>query len=395
MGEQILLGNSSFNSTLNETETENTTSGTTAGNSSLENYDEIRLMLWKICPPILIVFGTTGNILTILVNMRMKKITSTSLYLITLAVSDTTILFCGPLRNWVSYVWDKDIRAFSDAACRIQLYVTYASVHFSSWLLVAVTVERTISVVVPHKVKLSCTRRNAGLTIIALFIFTFGVDAVMPVIQGLEGYGGLKCAPTTEAFKKFRDDVWQWIDLCMAFAVPFVILVTGNTIMIVRLCISRRKRVTMGEYSVPNGASSSRKDITIYLLMIALCCVFLLTMTPVTVYQIYVPYRMKELLALKKTDSVRAWKEYKLFLLQHTIVNLVTYVNAAMNFVLYVFTGTKFRTELFRLFCFFNRSLGRVYVKGNIPKKTSTEVKTKTTSISTTPSSKECISKII
>ncbi|XP_060595662.1 growth hormone secretagogue receptor type 1-like [Ruditapes philippinarum] len=389
-----MFGNDSIGDMLNESKTENTTSSPAKEDSSSVYYEDINVMLWKIVPPILIIFGTTGNTLTILVNLRMKKITSTSLYLITLAISDTTILLCGPLRNWITYMWGKDIRKLSDGACRTQLYLTYASVHFSSWLLVAVTIERTISVVIPHKVKLSCTRKNAGITILAIFVFTFGVDAVIPVIQGLEGFGNKACAPTTAAYLKFRDDVWQWIDLCMAFAVPFFFLVTGNSIMIVTLCNSRRKRIAMSEFSIPGGNTTSRKDISIYVLMIALCCIFLLTMTPVVVYQIYSPYRLEELRALKKIDPVRAWEEYYLFLLQHTIVNLVTYVNAAMNFVLYVFTGTKFRTELTRLFCC-NRTNGRVYMAGKTPKKTSEEIKTKTTSVSTTSSSKECMSKLI
>ncbi|XP_045160176.2 C-C chemokine receptor type 5-like [Mercenaria mercenaria] len=381
--------NSSLSLILNTTGSGNIVNSASTQPRPIGYYGEIRELLWKIVPPILILCGTTGNTLTIIVTMRMKKLSSTAVYLLILAVSDTTILLCGPLRNWISFAWGKDIRRLSDAACKVQLYLTYASLHFSSWLLVAVTMERTISVVFPHKVKVNCTRRNACLIILALFVFTFGVDAVVPATQSLKGYGGKSCAPTTEAYLNFRDDVWQWIDFCMAFAFPFIFLVIGNTVMIVKLYKSRLKRKQMSGNSRQKDANIGRKESAVYVLMVALCIIFLLTMTPVTVYQIYAPYRRIEILALYKIDKDAGWTDYQFFILQHTIVNLVAYTNAAFNFVLYVFTGTKFRTELIRLFR--SSRAQRVFdASGNrLIKKTSEEMKTKTTGISSTSQSKE------
>ncbi|XP_045163219.2 C-C chemokine receptor type 5-like [Mercenaria mercenaria] len=342
--------NSNLSLMLSITGSGNRVNSTSAQPLPIGYYGETREFLWKIVPPILILCGTTGNTLTIIVTMRMKKLSSTALYLLILAVSDTTILLCGPLKNWLKYAWGKDIRKLSDPSCKVQLYLTYASIHFSSWLLVAVTMERTISVVFPHKVNVNCTRRNACLIILTLFVFTFGVDAVVPATHSRVGYGGFSCAPTTKAYLNFRNNVWQWIDFCMAFAVPFIFLVLGNTVIIVKLYKSRVKWKQMSGSGRQKDGNLGRKDSAVYVLMLALCIIFLLTMAPVTVYQICSPYRLIEIFALYRIDRDAGWTEYQLHLLQHTIVNLVAYTNAAFNFVLYVFTGTKFRTELIRLF---------------------------------------------
>lgn len=351
-------------------------------------YEDVSKLLWKIIPPFLIIFGTTGNLLTVVVILRtMKKTSSTSLYLLTLAISDTAILWCGPLRNWISNVWDKDIRFLSDGACKIQLYLTYATIHFSSGLLVAITVERTINVVLPHKVKINCTRRKAGIVILLLFVFTFGINIVTPIIQGLEGYRGKTCAPTTKEYMDFRDNIWQWIDFCMAFAIPFIFLLSGNSMIIVYLYKSRDTHRKLSNRRGQSDGKSGGETTALFVLMIALCSIFLLTMFPVTGYQIYYPYRLEEIVELYGIQPIKVCEDYHYLLLQHAIVNIVGYTNATINFVLYVFIGPKFRNGLMQLFqC--NSGHGRSGGLGRKIRKSSEDIKTRTTMLQTTFSHK-------
>ncbi|XP_045160175.2 cysteinyl leukotriene receptor 1-like [Mercenaria mercenaria] len=311
-------------------------------------YGETREMLWKVISPIIMVWGTVGNILIFIVLLRQKnKISSTALYLMALAVSDTIVLYTGPLRQWMKQTWNYDIRWQTDAGCKFQVYLTYASLHCSSWLLVAVTLERAVSVVFPHKVRIVSTKRTAMIAIFAIFMFTYGLNIFHLVIMGLKGYRTLQpCAPKTKEYLEFRDDIYVWIDFCVAFAAPFILLLIGNISIIVYLQKSRAKQKTMAAARGQTGASSARDTRSVSVLMVALCVIFCLTVTPASLFNAILPYKAEEINELFKTDPYKAWDDYQFLSFQHAIVNLVSYTNASFNFILYVFSGSKFRKEL-------------------------------------------------
>ena len=69
------------------------------------------IFIWKTVPPILLVFGTCGNVLSIVVltGKSIRKST-TGLYLIVLTFSDLAVLYTGLLRQWIIYLFEFDVR---------------------------------------------------------------------------------------------------------------------------------------------------------------------------------------------------------------------------------------------------------------------------------------------
>ncbi|XP_060606926.1 cysteinyl leukotriene receptor 2-like [Ruditapes philippinarum] len=354
-----------INASLKEVETFNVLNGTTSQPVPDTPpppgfYGDTRVLLMKIVTPIIITWGTFGNILTIQVLLgQMKKISSTSMYLLALAVSDLCLLWTSPFRGWMKYMWDLDLRYLTDAGCKIHLYFSYTFIHFSSWILVAVTLERAIGVIAPHKVKLCCTSRNAGMVIVCIFVIIFGIDLVIPIISSIDGYQPLEgqapvlCAPSTKEFTAFRDNIWLWMDLTLSFLLPFSCLFIGNVSIVWHLHKARniQRKCTMSTSKGKVGYRRRRSMLSVSVLMVALCLIFFLTMTPVAVFQIYYPYRHEQIIEMFYVDPFAAWESYQYLLLQHDIVNLISYTNAAFNFILYVFSGTKFRAELKAVLC--------------------------------------------
>ena len=78
--------------------------------------------------------------------------------------------------------------------------------------------------------------------------------------------------------------------------------------------------------------------------MMALCVLFLLTMTPLFVLRFDFLYQIEKLSALEANDLV-----YNSFL--YNVAVLVHYSNATFNFAIYVFSGSKFRAELRSVLC--------------------------------------------
>ncbi|XP_052775751.1 probable G-protein coupled receptor 139 [Mya arenaria] len=307
-------------------------------------YGDLRALLWRILAPIIMLMGLTGNCLTVLVllHQERRKMKSTSLFLLALALSDTIILFSGPLRNWIINTWGVDVRLASTASCRAQLYTTYCSIHLSSWLLVAVTWERSLSVLFPHRVKVLCTSRKAVAIILVLVVIICGIDIMVPVMVKLDGLAERRCSPYTKELFDLRNNVYEWIDFTLAFAAPFPILVIGNVIIVWQLHQSRARRLKM--------SSRIRDTRPISMLMVALCMVYFLSVTPAAVMQVLYPIYEAKIVEQLKTDPYTAWYNFQYLLFVHTVTTLLSHMNAAVNFLLYVFSGSKFRQELMLLF---------------------------------------------
>ena len=337
-------------------------------------YKNVTVEIWTYVPPVLISIGTVGNLLTIIVIFRqIFRISSTSLFLLCLAFSDLLVLYTSPLRQWILYnkAWNNtDIRMNSEGSCRAHTFLTYFSIQFSSWLLVAVTVERMICVMLPHRIKTISTVKAAGITIVSTAIFLVLLNGHF--LFGM-GYGYVeeqsrqvgravyhKCWPKTSSYKAFHDDAFRWIDFLVAFAIPFLILTTCNIIIIVKLASTRTHRRKLSVGSQLKAIERDNKVVTV--LLICLCIVFFICLAPVSIYFIGQPYWIDEITSRPVTspmvDPVQFQKDITANLADidylvfwHAIVNCFGYLNATCNFIFYVISGSKFRREIYALFC--------------------------------------------
>ena len=358
-------------------------------------YHKVTVDIWTYVPPIIISVGTVGNILTIIVILRqIFRISSTSLFLLCLAFSDLLVLYTATLRQWILHnkAWEqKDIRMNSEGSCRAHTFLTYVSIQFSSWLLVAVTIERVISVILPHRIKVISTVKAAVISIVSIAVFLvllnghflFGIGHGYVEEQSRQVGRAVyhKCWPKTSSYKAFYDDALPWIDFLVAFAIPFIILTTCNIIIIVKLASTRKHRRQMSVGSHLKAIERDNKVVT--MLLVCLCVVFFICLAPVSIYFIGQPYWIDEITSrpvtspmvdpiqfLKDATDIRADMEFLMF--WHAIVNCFGYLNATCNFIFYVISGSKFRREIFALFCC--RRPGRESVFGSRASSRSTAI---------------------
>ena len=345
-------------------------------------YTDVKEWIWKIVPPLVIILGTFGNSLTIVVLLRQaRNLSSTAVYLLILAFSDLLILYLGPIRQWIKYLWKTDVRTLTDAGCKIQIFLTYFSAQFSSWLLVAVTIERAISVIYPHKVKLGCTTTKASISVLTIFICIFGLNAHFFYGYGLTSVpSNLKstyqCIPLYDEYRNFRDEILPWIDFTVTFLVPFLLLSLSNVIIIVKLKRSARRRRKM------SLTQTERAGRSVTLLLIVLCVVFFICLTPVSIYLIIMPHVKENAMKLPFQEMVRQI-EYVLF--WHALTNCFSYINATTNFIFYFLSGSRYRSEVRALFTC--KNAGKEGVFGNSTVGRSTSI-TNTSSISSNPGSR-------
>ena len=99
--------------------------------------------------------GLIGNalVLVVMCNRRFEK-TSTNIYLIVLAISDSLVLFSGPITGVIlmSGVFPKfDIRIARILVCYVLKFFLYLARQLSSFCLMSITLERLIVILKPHR----------------------------------------------------------------------------------------------------------------------------------------------------------------------------------------------------------------------------------------------------
>jgi len=338
--------------------------------------------LWQCGSPVLILVGTVGNVLSILVLRRPKLRQSTTMFYLTcLSFGDLFTLYTGLLRYWISETFGEDIRNISSVSCKLHTFLVYYSLDITVWILVSVTLDRCVSVSLPFKSKRICTIPKAKLVIIILLLvflfknlhFFWTVD----LVQTWE----YRCDANTPDVEDFLRYVWPWIDLATFCVIPFTIMILANIKMIYEMIISQRKleahrsyrggpvtdsahfpspasfpnqsgvslhSMTTQEHTAVNGisrtdrhmsqaSSKARKRIpSLTAMLLTINCVFLITTSPIQAFLIGEEYWFA-----KRTMNDIA--KYKLW---WSIVNMLQYLNNAIHFFLYCLTGPRFRDEL-------------------------------------------------
>ena len=313
-------------------------------------------LIWKVVPPILIVFGSIGNILSIVVLTRKSiRNSTTALYLTFLAFSDILVLYTGLLRQWIYHVFDYDIRHFSEITCKIHLWLVYTCLDLSAWIIMTLTMERVMATWWPFRARRLCGLACAVVLLVAIVILLLAVNShfmygmVHKTHSDTNGtvLTDEKCIAVHDDYAEFFINVWTLIDLCMFCLVPFSVIVIGNICILAKLMRSQRR---LSAVSLPHDETSIRRRSSsgsggaissLTAMLLVLNTVFLVTTLPISVYNIGYNY-------WRHTEDPRAIASLELW---WAIVNMLMYANNCVNFLLYCLSGSRFRGEAKKVFC--------------------------------------------
>ncbi|XP_076472619.1 putative G-protein coupled receptor 139 [Babylonia areolata] len=299
--------------------------------------------LWKAFLPCILLLGTFGNVATVVVMRGIKDDNSSHrAILMALAVSDLSLLYVIVLPSWIKTTFNVNLRHEYSAICKIVWWLVYAVNTLSAWLVTAVTVQRTLAIQWPHRIRMLCTWRRTWIVIASVTAVAFAVH-----VHFLFGMGVSRNECYFEDFAfDFYVHVWHWVDMLISSFLPSVCLLVCDVILSLALFrASAAMIVTSRTVSKDAGAASAhhhedsrrRKAASRTTVMVlAVSSAFLLLTLPVCVF--YLVYG----------DGADLTNR-ALWDLLETVAVLMWYSNSAVNFLLYCLTGTKFRTEFLRL----------------------------------------------
>ncbi|CAG5131821.1 unnamed protein product, partial [Candidula unifasciata] len=303
--------------------------------------------------PVLIVFGTIGNLLSILVMSRRKmRSSNAAVYLISLAIADTGALIIGLLRFFVA-----------EPICKIRFWLTFVSLDISAWVLVAFTIERFLSVCFPHRLKTFCTQKSSIIAVVCIAVVMLAHNS-----HFLYGYGDViityentsilvRCIFVSDNYSDFFYNIHIWISLCVNCFIPLVIFIVCNSFIATKVLLRSRKMHKIAEDKTAKYASRESLAVTgrqesnsrLTIMLFTVTIVFLITTAPIRVLFILLP-------SLQFQTS----KDYAVLYLTHKVTVILMYTNNSVNFILYCVTGSKFRNEVLKMFRELCNRIGRI-----------------------------------
>ncbi|XP_076455766.1 putative G-protein coupled receptor 139 [Babylonia areolata] len=309
------------------------------------------LIVWKVWTPGLLLLGGFANIATIFVMRRIKDHNSSQhVFLIALAVSDFSLLYTGALREWVRRGFGVDVRLLHAAVCKVHKWLVYAINTTSAWLVTSVTVQRTMAVLWPHRMRMVCTVRRTWIVIAALVITAFAINFHLALGMGISATSNRCDTGPTGAYKYFYKHIFTWMDMCASSLLPCVILFVCDVILSFTL-FKATSSISFVAAAVPPRAVSGTNDSSMHhgdnrrrktasrttIMILTLSCTFFLLTMPVCIFLIW--YRLA-FPFLEEDPEASATVE-----LVTAVTYLLWYTNSSINFFLYCMTGTKFRKE--------------------------------------------------
>ena len=245
-----------------------------------------------------------------------------------------TLLF-GLALNWISYLTHLKVNAFAWTDCKLPAFCWYFFHHYSSALLVMMSVEKCIVVYFPLKTKKNCTVKTAKwLCLIFGIVFAAYNSQFFFIIEGrLTEKNRISCVNTGISDQYIS--IYHQLDSIIYSFAPFAIMGLTNIAIIYKFT-KAKMALKRGTESTNQALSKSATRGTAILITVSLTFIILTGPSAIT------------------------WAvTTKVTQVQRTVLFLLEASNSAINGVLYCIVGTRFRTELFGLICCGKRSSGK------------------------------------
>ena len=198
-------------------------------------------------------------------------------------------------------------------------------------LILAMTFDRFYGIIRPHKASLFNTVKRAKITCICIILL--GILYNIPHIFFTLDVEN-SCVPYGKAIEFTYGQLYYWLSFVVNYSFPFVALLVMNSFII--HTIRNRKNLVAGQ----TGQQQKSSETQIFIILLLVTFSFLLLTTPA--YMLFL-FNM----IIDFNQSPRYQSGFQLF---YSISEKTWYTNNAINFFLYIMSGTKFRKDFLQLF---------------------------------------------
>ncbi|XP_041366160.1 probable G-protein coupled receptor B0563.6 [Gigantopelta aegis] len=302
--------------------------------------------------PTFSLFGSIGNLVSIVVLVHHRMRNTTNYCLAALALSDLLFLIHSLWFAIINIYKSRDpIRGDNLRVLTYPVLGAYGSVvtaRITSWLTSMLSVDRFIAVYCPMKAKTICSKR---LTCVAIFvIYTITAVTFIPLALKYttykqatinnQTYGILKLTKTALGRdKQFLTIYGIFLNIFFRF-LPCIVLIILNILIMTAIRKTWNLRRIMSKSSSSSGRQYEQNRITVMLLIVTF--VFVLCILPgainITCSQIWQEYS-------------RLGRNRNLYLCISNVTYFLETVNSSINFIIYMAFSAKFCKTYKEIFC--------------------------------------------
>ena len=208
--------------------------------------------------------------------------------------------------------------------CRVKPCILFISFLCSTLFILSMTFDRFYSIVVPHKAALFNTFKRAKITVTCITIVSILYN--LPHLF-LSSHVNWECVPFGNAEGNLFGEFYYWLSVVIQFALPFILLLIMNSIIIHKI---RNRFVS---------------ELQVFAILLLVTFAFLILSTPAYLFFLFV----------KVIDFFKTPRLFAGYYLFYNVAYKMHFTNHGINFLLYVISGKKFRTDLVNIFRSFQK----------------------------------------
>ncbi|CAF2392077.1 unnamed protein product [Rotaria sp. Silwood2] len=296
-----------------------------------DNLEEISHYIYAIVYPIVFLLGIIGNLLSsLLFSITTLNRTSCGVYFLLLAIYDSIGLL-GGLHHCLTIGYHVPVP--NATYCRARNFLLYISMDMTSWMIVAISVDRYLKVKFPIKARVYATQKLAIIvSCIITFVFIIKNFHLATVFIGdFTADAADNCDPNPDypKYVAFFKNIWPWIDLTTYALFPFLIVTLCNTFIIYD---QYKRRVKLRKRNL---------DRSLVTLLLVSSISLIVCNLPVSILAGIYPYISVSYDTNKTYDGVA---------FAYDLLRIPSYVSLALNFYLYYYSSNVFRQQAIVLF---------------------------------------------
>ena len=293
--------------------------------------------LWMFAPPVCILTGTVGNVLTLItVTSKRCMKNSFAVYLGALAVADLASLYVIVLSSWLFLAFGIDTMQTA-VSCKFLGFMFRVCKMWPSILVATISVDRMLVTCCPRKRDWLGSPKSAMIVTSIILGFLLIIN-----VHELYGFKLITvdnvtlCGVVDESYATFIDVYFTWVDTSIYFIVPTIAII-GSNILTVREVINSTKRAghLMNVEAVRIRIQINRQ---IIVMAVVVSVAFILLTSPRGIYTIIRPYLLN--------DAEVFYIESDIDFIVSTITSILASFNFSVNFFLNAISGSRFREDL-------------------------------------------------
>lgn len=314
----------------------------------LDRIRYIKFYSLAVIIPLGIVFNSVASM--IFLRKRMRNI-PTAHYFLGLACADNIVLI-GEFMLWTSSydsqgsIIGLNLIHRNTMMCRLVYFLRYMGRLWSSWLVVAICLDRYITITLPN-ITLPCPCHdifNKPLIILSgLVLISTALACPAFFAVGVADWdGNMRCL----VLESFKDVYHKWRQAVMIVGelfLPSIIVAIFTALIIIRLARARNR--IPGQQSITTRteervARRRCRDAQLTMSLLSVAVAFVILRLPYIIFY--------ELNQAEKKQHLSEWMKFRIYV-AYQITYLLAVTNYAINFFLYVISGVRFRLELLNL----------------------------------------------